>query len=133
AALEATLQAHLEERVEDLPFWKFVSTSAASIEGRVRRIIASLEERLAGSGAKVEARPTSAVTGGGSLPGSEMASWSIAVADPERSAAELARRLRFLATPIVARVEDDVMLLDLRSVDPSEDDELADALFEVLG
>jgi L-seryl-tRNA(Ser) seleniumtransferase len=59
--------------------------------------------------------------GGGSAPGSQLPTRLVALTHPEFSADELERRLREAAPPVVARIEEDRVLLDLRTVSPSDD------------
>jgi L-seryl-tRNA(Ser) seleniumtransferase len=134
AALDATLGLHLDGRAGDIPLWTMAQTPLAALEARARALAEKLEGTLAatGSGAKVEAGPTRAVVGGGSLPGAELESWGLSVTHPERGPQELARRLRVAPTPVIARIEDDRVVLDLRTVGPDRDGVLAEALNRVL-
>jgi L-seryl-tRNA(Ser) seleniumtransferase len=63
--------------------------------------------------------------GGGSAPGVELPTWLLAVDAPGLTAAALEERLRAGDPPMVARIENDRVLLDLRTVLPDEDDRLA--------
>ncbi|MFN2587491.1 MAG: L-seryl-tRNA(Sec) selenium transferase [Actinomycetota bacterium] len=122
AALQATLLAYLEGRAGSLPLWELAGAAPETLEERARAIASALEGR-APRGVKLEAVPTRAVTGGGSLPGADFASWAVAVRHPERGPQDLAARLRRGRMPVVGRIDDDVLLLDLRAV-PREDDHL---------
>jgi L-seryl-tRNA(Ser) seleniumtransferase len=65
--------------------------------------------------------------GGGSLPGETLPSWAVAApagGQPHR----LAEKLRRLDRPIVGRIAEDRLLLDLRTVDPADDGDLIHAL-----
>lgn len=131
AALEATLLAHLEGRREELPLWRMALAPAGDIEVRARRLALSLTARLP-AGVKVEAVPSRAVTGGGSLPDTELASWAVHIEDPERSADETARSLRRASPPVIGRIEDGRLLVDLRTVAPEQDSELITAVAETI-
>ena len=61
-------------------------------------------------------------------PGKSLPSFALALPGGAWGATELARRLRMLPTPVVARVEDDCVLLDLRTVDAADDAYLAQQL-----
>jgi L-seryl-tRNA(Ser) seleniumtransferase len=70
--------------------------------------------------------------GCGTCPDVELRSWSVRVRPRGESAGALARRLRGSPVPVVARVEDDCVVLDLRTVFDDEDDALARALADAL-
>jgi L-seryl-tRNA(Ser) seleniumtransferase len=131
AALEATAAAYLEGRAGDLPVWSMALAAPDELRGRAESIAASVSARA--GDVKAEAVAVTSMTGGGSLPGTELGSWAVAVAHAERSTAEVARALRFARTPVIARVEDDRALLDVRTIDPEDDELLADLLVDVLG
>ncbi len=83
---------------------------------------------LLGEGASVvELRST---VGGGSLPGETLASWGVALAG--RSAARLLGTLRQGTPAIVGRIDDGRVVLDVRTVEPERDAELAAAVGRVL-
>jgi L-seryl-tRNA(Ser) seleniumtransferase len=116
AGLEATLRAHLEERVEDLPLWALALTSTNELKVRAESIAAQVSsDKL-----KAEAVPTRSVTGGGSLPGEELGSWGVALTHAELGVDEVQKRLRSGSPPLIGRIEDDRLLLDLRSVLPGD-------------
>jgi L-seryl-tRNA(Ser) seleniumtransferase len=120
AGLEATLRAHLEGRVEDLPLWSLALTSADELRSRAERVAG----RVTSDVLKVEAIPTVSVAGGGSLPGEELGSWGVALSHAEKSVDEMQRMLRASSPPVIGRIEDERLLLDLRSVFPEDVDTL---------
>jgi L-seryl-tRNA(Ser) seleniumtransferase len=128
AALEATVRAYLHGQGHELPLWRMALATGDELERRARALAASLNEALADKGVKVEAVPSRAVAGGGSLPGTDVPSWAVAVVHPERSAAELERAFRRAEPPVIGRIEDDRLLLDLRTVDPADDRRVAELL-----
>jgi L-seryl-tRNA(Ser) seleniumtransferase len=73
------------------------------------------------------------MTGGGSLPGAELASWGLSITHPERSTAEVERALRSGEVAVIARIEDDRLLVDLRTVAPGDDERLGQLLAAALG
>jgi len=130
AALEATLQIHLHGASTDLPLWRMATAPTEELEVRAR----SLAEGIAQvRGVKAEAVPALAVTGGGSLPGGEIPSWAVAIVHAEKGAEEVERALRSGTTPVIARIEDDRVLLDLRTVEPSDDSRLEELVAGALG
>ena len=125
AALHATCVAHAHEGLTDLPLHRMATVSPESLRARAQRLV----ERLGWGGEAITA--TSATIGGGSLPDDTLP--SVALVVPTDRPTRIARRLRLGDPPVVGRIEDDRLLLDLRSVDPEEDDELAQAVASVLG
>jgi L-seryl-tRNA(Ser) seleniumtransferase len=132
AALQATLEAYLTDRPGELPLWQMANASSESLEKRAEELAHHLSG-LSASGLKAEAVPTEAVAGGGSLPGAEVASWAVALTHSELSADELSRALRVGDPPVIARIEDDRLLLDLRTVPPADDATVASAVRSALG
>jgi L-seryl-tRNA(Ser) seleniumtransferase len=127
AALEATAAAYLEGRAQELPVWQMALAPLEVLRQRAEAIAAAIGARAA-AGTKAEAVPVSSVTGGGSLPGVELSSWGLSATHQEKSAAELGRALRFARVPVIARVEDDRVLVDLRTVRPEDDALLGELL-----
>ena len=126
AALEATLIEHATGRAaEAVPVVRMIETPVAAIEARA----AALRSRLADiAGLTVSIASTEATIGGGSTPGVTLPSRALAVEVAGRSPDDLAAALRAGAPPVIGRIAGERLLLDLRSVDPREDDDLAEAL-----
>ena len=126
ASLSATLLHYVrEEALEKVPVWRMISMPLDEIEAKARRWVEGIE------GAKVvEGYST---IGGGSLPGDMLPTKLVAVA-PERGQGvnELAKKLRLGDTPVMARIEDDLLLLDPRTVLLEEDEALSQALRQAL-
>jgi L-seryl-tRNA(Ser) seleniumtransferase len=110
AALQATALAYLRGDGLAIPFWRMAAADPAELARRAAAL---------GVGTVVECR---SLAGGGSLPGLDIPSAGVAV-DGDRTA-ELRRR----PLPIVARVLDGRTVLDLRTVEPADDPEIAAAL-----
>jgi L-seryl-tRNA(Ser) seleniumtransferase len=131
AALEATLTAHLRDPgAPDLPVWHMLGASVAGLRDRATALARALDQTLAG----VEVVACDALVGGGALPGVTLPSAGLAVTPPDGDADGLAARLRRppSGTPVVARVEDGRVVLDLRTVPPADDDALGAALARAL-
>ncbi|MGD0116280.1 MAG: L-seryl-tRNA(Sec) selenium transferase [Dehalococcoidia bacterium] len=121
AALSATLLHYVkQEEAEKVPVWRMIALPVAEIDAR-----AKAWAKAVGKGAGiVDGR---SMVGGGSLPEESLPTKLLALGGMA-DVASLARRLRVGDTPVVARVERDTLLLDPRTVDPSEDAELIAAL-----
>ena len=124
ASLTATLVHYLhQEAEEEIPVWRMISATPESVKQRALGWRATLE-------APSEVEPCRSAIGGGSLPGETLPSWALALpCDRESGGAEgLMRRLRQNKRPIIARVENDKVLLDPRTVLPEDEAELLTGL-----
>jgi L-seryl-tRNA(Ser) seleniumtransferase len=124
AALQATLTTYLEGRQHELPLWSMLSAPVDELRERAETLAASIRDQLGSSGVKADVVSSEAVAGGGSLPGSRLTSEAVAVVHPETGADEIAARLRTGDPPVVARIENDTVLLDVRTVQPEQDEVL---------
>lgn len=116
AALEATFEAHLRTSAPmDVPTWAMLHADPQTLRQRATDVAEAV-----GDVAEVEA--STAPVGGGSLPGVELDSWCVALTG--RRPAALAERLRAQDPPVIGRVDDDRVLLDLRTVPPAQDADL---------
>jgi L-seryl-tRNA(Ser) seleniumtransferase len=129
AALEATLVEYLRQNHGAIPFVRMMRLPAEEIHKRAEAV----REKIAGQGVQIEIAivPGQSLVGGGSAPTSTLPTFLLAVTSYSLSADELAARLRRNSPPIVTRVEDGRVLLDLRTVFPSEDEVVARAFLEV--
>ncbi|MCC6750988.1 MAG: L-seryl-tRNA(Sec) selenium transferase [Deltaproteobacteria bacterium] len=128
AALEATLALYRDgTAVERVPALGRLSTSLAELERYARTVSGRLREAL-GAAWRVEVLHVAAPTGGGALPGASLPSVAVGLAHPERSVDALQAALQRGEPPVVARIEGERLLLDLRAVAESELEELARAV-----
>jgi len=119
AALEATLRLYLDPEVawRRVPILRMLATTPDELRVRAERLGASLRAR----GIAADVVRTEAEAGGGSLPGTVLPSFGVRLSYPEQSAQRLMVQLRSAEPPILARIEKDAVLLDLRSLLPEED------------
>jgi L-seryl-tRNA(Ser) seleniumtransferase len=123
AALQATLLHYvLGEAERTVPVWRMISAPLTALTERGAFIAARLQD--AGLAASVV--DSSATVGGGSLPGEVLPSRALALAAPTPD--RLAAALREGKPPVVARIVEDQLLFDLRTVQPGEDEALAQAI-----
>jgi len=121
AALEATLLEHLAGRAsETVPVHRMLSLGVDVIEARAR----ALGDRLAKHGWRTALVSGSSAVGGGSAPGVALPTMLLTLERDGLTAAGLEARLRALATPVIARIVDDRVALDLRTVPEELDAEL---------
>jgi L-seryl-tRNA(Ser) seleniumtransferase len=127
AALEATLRLYLNEprALTDVPILRMLGTPLADLRQRAD----GLAERLRGTPElDVGVNETVAFVGGGSLPEQAMPTVVVSLAVAGMSDEEFATRLRSGTPAVLGRVKDGRVLLDLRTVFPEQEAELADAL-----
>jgi L-seryl-tRNA(Ser) seleniumtransferase len=124
AALEATLMDYLLERFDSIPLVKMLRLSQEDILCRCERIA----EELHSTTFMVEVVPAESVIGGGTAPASRLPSAALALQHEALSPSALLLALRQQHPPVIARVSDDRVLLDLRTVEPNLDATLASLL-----
>jgi len=130
AALEITLNAYLRGALDEIPALRMIRLSADDIARRAEGLANKLRAGLANTRATIETRPGFSVVGGGSTPDQQLPTHLISLSSPLHSATALENRLRKPASgsPVIARIEDDCVTLDLRTVFPDEDAALAAAI-----
>ncbi|HLI94487.1 MAG TPA: L-seryl-tRNA(Sec) selenium transferase [Candidatus Baltobacteraceae bacterium] len=120
AALAQTLRLYMTPQTRaHIPFFAMLGASLDELRSRAQRYVGALP-----SAAIVD---SSAYVGGGSLPESAVPSIAVAI-EPPRGAESAAQELRRSRMPIIGRIDQDRLLLDLRTVFPSQDDEVMSAL-----
>nr|MBA3431324.1 L-seryl-tRNA(Sec) selenium transferase [Actinomycetota bacterium] len=129
----ATLTAYANGEAADLPLWRMGLVTLEELETRAGRIASRINDGSGAAGVKAEVIVAGAVSGGGSLPGGELPSRAVAITHSERSTAEIERALRHGDPPVVGRIDDDQLLLDIRTVAPESDDVLIDLVTAALG
>jgi len=128
AALGVTLLHHLKgEATVKIPVWQMISMPLEVIERRARY----WAESLAGMARVIEGE---SLIGGGSLPGSSLATRLVAIGDPQKPAQtqRLARILRSQNPPVIGRISENILLLDPRTVSEVDDEILIRAVQQAL-
>jgi L-seryl-tRNA(Ser) seleniumtransferase len=133
AALEVTLRAYLRGALDEIPTLRMIRLGADAIGERAKMVV----EKLRGSmpeGATLELSAGFSVIGGGSTPEQQLPTNLISVSSRRYSATQLEERLRKpkSGSAVIARIEENRLLLDLRTVLPAEESELAAALSSAL-
>ena len=121
AALEATLLAYVRQDFAAIPTLRMIYTPAAEVRDRARSVVAQLGTV---PGTRVEIVEGESVIGGGTTPNATLPTFLIAFISDRRSAQESQARLRTQSRPVIARIENDRMVIDLRTVFPEEESEL---------
>jgi L-seryl-tRNA(Ser) seleniumtransferase len=124
AALQATVDSHLHRSAMEIPVLALIKTPKDELRARAANIIT----RLRGLPARISVGRGAVKTGGGTLPRASISSVSIDIAPENLSANEFAARMRALTPPVVGYIANRIFKLDLRTVLPSQDDALIDAI-----
>jgi L-seryl-tRNA(Ser) seleniumtransferase len=130
STLESTLISHLTETAaEDIPLMQMLDQTAASIGQRAQAVADQLSLPRS-----VELRVIDghSMIGGGCTPERVIPTRLLAFSGPDLSPSKLEARLRSGSPPVASRVENDCLLLDLRSVFPEDDRLLLETLQRVL-
>ena len=126
AGLTATLLHYLkDEAVEKIPVWQMIAATPEQVRTRANEWSVTLNQRRWKSCQVIPGRST---VGGGSLPGETLPTYLLAltVTHPD----QFLKRLRSCQPPIIARLEEDHVVLDPRSVLPEQDETLLAGLLE---
>lgn len=138
AALQATLDHYVRGEPEAVPLWRMLAADVASLRRRAADVVAAVESLaaraggLAGWGVSLAVEEVRATVGGGSLPGQTLPSAAVAVRLDEGRLEVLAERLRAGTPPVIGRIEEGRLLLDVRTVEPADDGRLARLLAAAL-
>jgi L-seryl-tRNA(Ser) seleniumtransferase len=124
AALEATLLAYVQHDHDAIPALRMMHLSKDEIGRRTEAVAAKVQSSLL----TVEIINGESVIGGGAAPSAVLPTRLLAVIREGRSADEISARLRASQPPVIARVEEGRVLLDLRTVFPEQDENVIAAL-----
>jgi L-seryl-tRNA(Ser) seleniumtransferase len=127
AALEATLMAYVEGDHEAIPTIRMMRLSREEVGKRAEAVA----RRVRSLKLSVEVIDGESVIGGGAAPSAVLPTRLLAVSAESLSADELVSRLRLSTPPVIARVEEGHVLLDLRTVFPEQDEVLVQALSQI--
>jgi L-seryl-tRNA(Ser) seleniumtransferase len=121
AALEATLLHYLvpEHATVRLRALRSLTEPVSEVARRAKRLLRLLR-RVAPTGMVLSLKKGTSLAGGGSLPSAEIPTFHIAARSAVMSTSTLEQLLRGLPVPIIARICDDTLLLDLRTIDERE-------------
>jgi L-seryl-tRNA(Ser) seleniumtransferase len=134
AALEATLGAYLRAAWEEIPAMRMIRMTPQELKRRAENFIRELRPELPLDEVEIEVVDGASLAGGGSTPTQSLPSKVIRIASVRYSAAKLEQRLRRAPAGIsvIARVEEDHLILDLRTVFPEQEPLLVKTLAAAL-
>lgn len=123
AALEATLRLYRDENtaIQAIPTLRMIATDLKTLEDRARGLVESLSAKIP-EYIEVEIEDGSSMVGGGALPVQSLPSKLVAVSSAKLSAARLEAYFRAYKPPIIGRVEQELFLLDVRTLQPGDEE-----------
>ena len=124
AALHATLIHYIKNEVEEtIPIWQMISPTQQSLLERAQNICSQINS-------EISIIKTYATIGGGSLPGEKLDSYAIKIEGDTSN--ELSFKLRTSKNPIMSRIEDSSVLIDLMTIPPALDEVLIEELNKIV-
>jgi len=134
AALEATLGAHLRAAWDEIPVMRMIRMTPQELKRRAENFIRELRPELPLDEVEIEIADGASLAGGGSTPAQTLPTKIIRIASARYSAGKLEQRLRRApaGVSVIARVEDDRLILDLRTVFPEQEPLLIKTLASAL-
>jgi L-seryl-tRNA(Ser) seleniumtransferase len=125
AALEATLLSFQRDVADgEVPVVQMLAATAEEVEQRARSVVEGIPQ----TGLVLELQAGESAIGGGAGPTSNLPTTLIAISHPNKTAQEIERQLRTASPPIIARISEGKVLLDLRTVFSDQLETLRDAL-----
>jgi L-seryl-tRNA(Ser) seleniumtransferase len=129
AALQATLESYRRGGfLEEIPVLRMLSLTREEVAERARRLLSRLREQLKQDSLRFELIEGESAVGGGAAPTARLSTALIALSHDSVSPDALDRNLRRSAPPVIARIAEDRVVIDLRTVAPDEEEELLNAL-----
>jgi L-seryl-tRNA(Ser) seleniumtransferase len=133
AGLEATLRLYRDEKqaIQAIPTLKMITQPLTEVKRRAQSLARRLRRRLP-LPTRVAILPTLARIGGGSLPQTELPSCALSLTNPAWPPHKLDAALRSANPPVVARLEHQKLLLDVRTILPEDESQLTSVLTRIL-
>jgi L-seryl-tRNA(Ser) seleniumtransferase len=123
AAMETTLRAYLRAAWEEIPALRMIRATVEEIAERASRFVEKLRARVPQANAQFEIAEGHSLVGGGSTPAQSLPTKLVRITSTRYSATQLESRLRAApaGVPVIARIEEDRLILDLRTVFPEQE------------
>jgi len=123
AALEVTLSAYLRAAWDEIPAIRMIRATPQELKRRAENLFRELRPELPLDEVEIEITDGTSLAGGGSTPAQSLLTKVIRIASARYSATKLEQRLRRApgGISVIARVEDDRLVLDLRTVLPEQE------------
>jgi L-seryl-tRNA(Ser) seleniumtransferase len=134
AALEATLREYQDEEkaIKEIPTLRMLTVSSEVLESRARALAELLESVIDDNRALFTVEKGISAVGGGAMPAAELLTFVVSVSPANMRPGELQAALRHGQPAVMSRVQDDRLIMDLRTINDEEFQLLAIALSSVL-
>ena len=132
AALEATLRQYLDpsRAVKEIPTLAMLTADPETLRKRARALAKTISS---GGGFEAEVVEDVSRAGGGALPMEDLPTWTVAVTSPSTKTSALEEALRKADPPVICRVREDRVILDMRTVSDEEAELIASAFNDLAG
>lgn len=127
AALEGTLQQYLSEATNEIPILRMIHLKAEEMAARCEHVASAVRK----GALFAEVTESESMLGGGTAPTARVGSFAISLRHATLTAEGCLSALRALDPPVIGRIKDDRVLLDLRTVEPEHDGYLVRVLNEL--
>ncbi len=133
AALEATLRLYLDTDValKDIPTVRMLTMSEKELSKKAKKLKEEIEKKTSDK-VKITTKKDVSKAGGGSLPLLDLPTTVVSIHSPTITVNDLESKLRQAEPPVIARIQDDRLLLDVRTVQEGEEKIIADALGSIV-
>jgi len=128
AALEATLESHRRGASEEIPTLRMLALSAETLQARASAFVANLVDVPHMKASIIQGN---SAVGGGSGPNVHPPTWLVAIEHASITVEQIERQLRAASPPVIARIAEGKLLLDLRTVEPEDEANILTALKSV--
>jgi L-seryl-tRNA(Ser) seleniumtransferase len=134
SAFEAVLMHYLDEdkAKKEVPTLKMLLQDVSEIKARAKKIAVKLHREIKEDIAYIEVMADSSQSGGGALPEIEFKTFVVAIKPKKLSVNKLEERLRHGSPPIIARIKEDALIIDARTVRNAEIETVAKGIAEAL-
>ncbi|MGB7847011.1 MAG: L-seryl-tRNA(Sec) selenium transferase [Candidatus Acidiferrum sp.] len=134
-AMEATLRAYLRADWNEIPALRMIRLTLEEVANRTKTFVESVRPRIDAHAAQIEIADGHSLVGGGSTPAQSLQTKLVRIGSTRYSSTELEARLRkgLGGIPVIARIEEDRLLVDLRTVFPEQESALAESLVAAMG
>lgn len=132
AALESTLKLYQDENlaINEIPTLRSIFASQETLRRRAQRLKRYFKKHFKAEDLSVTIKPDSSRVGGGALPTQELPTFVVGIKPATLSVSKLEERLRSTEPPLIGRIEEDMFLLDVRTIQ-EEDLKLIPTLIKI--